>query len=123
MEYGNDPSKAIEILSETTEGKPSRDEKILVSYLLRGAASGRISTAVAARAVCTAACTWVDLQMWLHAVETCAGDRSLDVLKEGGILDAISTFGFEPVRPAYVILFCRVSSRLSYDFCAGSRAS
>jgi hypothetical protein len=99
VEYDDDPSEAFNVINITDSSKPNREERQMVKYLLRGVASGKLSSQEVAQCVCQAACTWNDLTLWLRAVKLCGAEGNIDVLGAEGLSNAIRLLGFESVRP------------------------
>lgn len=111
-------------LQSTESQVPSRSELDQADYFLRAIRGGRLDRSVVANAVCTAACTWRNLELWKRAVSVCGADSKAFVLETRRLEEAILTFGFSNVKPMQLpgfVSHCRYADLVAVLFRKYSR--
>ena len=83
-------------LNNLESGAGNREDADLVQALGN---SPSMNTVSALRALCSAACTWKDWDLWHRTVVNFEGDRDICSLEQKRILQAITTFGLPALQP------------------------
>lgn len=82
------------ILSKT----PTQDERAQIEFLMTRIKAPEDAVHVA-DGVCRIACQWEDVELWKRVVEVCSKKQGLNTLDVESICTAISTFGFDAIKP------------------------
>ena len=99
---------AREQLEKSNSTKPSDMERDLIQLLLdrQGEADDREWSDMAST-VCRMACRWKDSSLWIKVLKKRDTVGSFtNVTVKGSVSDAVSAFGFDKIRDAFVTFRC-----------------
>ncbi|KAH9947894.1 hypothetical protein B0H21DRAFT_851760 [Amylocystis lapponica] len=88
---------ACEKIRTTDSSEPTPQDAALITHILRYARKPDYATVLSS--LCSAACAWKNLDVWIRAVKACDACRNLASLGEGNIRKIILSFNFEAVQP------------------------
>lgn len=103
MEIVHGTAGAFEIIRNATSEAPTPTEREAVTYLLRGAASGRVPKDEAASTLTKAACRWANFKLWRQVIDLSGAVEKVGVVSLDELLEAFVCFGIARVQPMYVL--------------------